>query len=292
VRSEADQFPEEWPKAAVRSAFTFVSSRPDVSMLPMPKWTWTELDFEAALRAAEESSGLTVVYYPFDSWDDPARGWQGPRQWAEPLHRYVLRADIVAGPTLPATGGPHDVVPLPYPPMVRRLPAPPDVTSSVIDVHFAGYFKEPGWAAPPADTRDRRYRGHLVRQLRDALPAGRVRIRKAEYWGGGAQANLRRRYVRELDRSAIVLAPAGYGYLTFRHADAWPRGRVVLSEPVHRRLRVPEPARWEAGEVERDLEDPARLREIAATGWHYGHRWTDPARQAAHLADALRARLG
>jgi hypothetical protein len=146
-----------------------------------------------------------------------------------------------------------------------------------------------------------------VRQLEAALPAGRVHIRKAGCWGDGAQANLRRRYVRELDRSAIVLAPAGYGYLTFRHADAWPRGRVVLSEPVHRRLRVPEPARWEAGEVcltydpaaddivevvERDLEDPARLREIAATGWHYGHRWTDPARQAAHLADALRARLG
>jgi hypothetical protein len=116
------------------------------------------------------------------------------------------------------------------------------------------------------------------------VAAGRVRIRKAEYWGGdGAQANLRRRYVREVDRSAIVLAPAGYGYLTFRHADAWARGRVALSEPVHRRVQVPERWRWEAGEVcltydpaaddivevvERALEDPARLAAIAASGRH------------------------
>jgi hypothetical protein len=158
-----------------------------------------------------------------------------------------------------------------------------------------------------ADTRDRRYRGHLVRQLRAALPPGRVRIRRAEYWAGDAQANLRRRYVRELDRSTIVLAPAGYGYLTFRHADAWARGRVALSEPVHRLVQVPEPACWEAGDVcltydpaaddivevvERGLRDPGRLAEIAASGWRYGRRWTDPALQARHLADALRARLG
>ena len=306
--SESDLFPDWWPKSAVQSAFMFVGSRPDIAMLPMPKWSWTGHDVDAARRVAEKSNALTVVYYPFDSWDDPARGWQGPRRWAEPLHRYVLQADVVAGPTLPVTGGPPDVIPLPYPPVVRRLPAPPDVTSSVIDVHFAGCFREPGWAAPPSDTRDRRYRGHLVRQLRGALPAGRVRIRKAAYWGGdGARANLRRRYVRELDRSAIVLAPAGYGSLTFRHADAWARGRVALSEPVHRRVQVPERWRWEAGEVcltydpaaddivevvERALQEPARLAAIAASGWHYGRRWTDPARQAAHLADAVRARLG
>jgi len=309
LRSEAedDQFPEEWPKAAVQSAFTFVTSRPDVAMLPVPKWTWTDRDFEAARRIAEASTVPTVVYYPFDSWDDPARGWQGPQHWAEPVHRYVLLADVVAGPTLPVTGGPPDVVPLPYPPVVRRRPSPPDVMAAVIDVHFAGYFKEPGWAAPPADTRDRRYRGHLVRQLREALPAERIRIRKVEYWRDDAPADLLRRYVRELDRSAIVLAPAGYGYLTYRHADAWARGRVALSEPVHRRLQVPEPERWESGDVcllydpsrddivevvERALDDRSRLADLAASGWDYGRRWTDPARQAAHLADALRARLG
>ena len=307
LRGQADQFPDWWPRSAVQSAFTFVGSRPDVSLLPLPKWTWAEHDFEAALRVVEESSVPTVVYYPFDSWDDPARGWQGPRQWVEPLHRYVVSADIVAGPSLPVAGGPRDVIPLPYPPVVRRLPAPPDLTPSVFDVHFAGSFREPGWAAPATDTRDRRYRGHLVRRLRDGLPAQRLRIRQAEYWNGDAQANLRRRYVRELDRSAIVLAPAGYGYLTFRHADAWARGRTALSESVHRRVQVPEPERWASGDVcltydpaaddivevvERALEDRDRLSEIAASGWDYGRRWTDPARQAAHLADALRARLG
>jgi hypothetical protein len=305
--SEADQFPDWWPKAAVRSAFTFVHRGPDVSMLPLPKWTWQERDFEAAGRLAEESTVPTAVYYPFDSWDDPPRGWQGPLHWAEPLRRYVLLADVVAGPTLPVSGGPPDVVPLPYPPLVRRRASPPDLASSAIDVHFAGYFREPGWAAPPADTRDRRYRGHLVGQLRDGLPDRRLRIRRTQYWGDDAQANLRRRYVREIDRSAIVLAPAGYGYLTFRHADAWARGRAALSEPVHRRLRVPEPERWESGDVcltydpcredivevvERALDDPARLSAIAASGWDYGRRWTDPAAQVACLADALRARLG
>ena len=306
-RSEADQFPDWWPKSALQSAFAFVAGTPDVTVLPMPKWTWTERDFEAAECVAAASELPTVVYYPFDSWDDPARGWWGPRQWAEPLHRYVLRADIVAGPSLPVSGGPHDVIPLPYPPLVRRLPAPPDLSAATIDVHFAGFFREPGWAPPLADTRDRRYRGHLVRQLQAALPPGRVRIRQAAYWNDGAPANLRRRYVRELDRSALVLAPAGNGYLTFRHADAWARGRVTLSEPVHRLVQVPEPARWESGDVcltydpaaddivdivERGLEDPGRLAEIAASGWRYGRRWTDPARQARHLADELRARLG
>jgi len=305
--TEAPQFPDWWPKAAVQSAFTFVTGRPDVSLLPVPKWTWSSADFETYTRLARDSSLPTAVYYPFDSWDDPARGWQGPLHWAEPLHHYALAADIVAGPTLPVAGGPRDVVPLPYPALVRRLPSPPDLAASTVDVHFAGYFKEPGWAAPPSDTRDRRYRGHLVRQLRDALPAERLRIRRARYWGDGEKATLRRRYVRELDRSAIVLAPAGYGYLTFRHADAWARGRVALSEPVHRRIRVPEPARWEEGEicltydpaaddivdvVERALKDPAKLAEVAVSGWDYGRRWADPARQAAHLADALRARLG
>jgi hypothetical protein len=42
-------------------------------MLPMPKWSWTEHDVGAALCVTEKSDTLTVVYYPFDSWDDPAR---------------------------------------------------------------------------------------------------------------------------------------------------------------------------------------------------------------------------
>lgn len=306
LASTADQFPQWWTKAAVRSAFSFVAGRPDVTVLPVPTWTWRERDFDDARRIAEDSKVPTVVYYPFDSWDDPARGWQGPQGWAGPVQRYVRLADVVAGPSLPVTDGPPDVVPLPYPPLVRRRPAPPDLTAATVDLQFAGSFREPGWAAPPADTRDRRYRGHLVRLLRDGLPAERVRIRQALYWEDGAPAGLRRRYVRELDRSAVVLAPAGYGYLTFRHADVWARGRVALSEEVQRHVVVPEPARWTSGEVcltydptrddivevaRRALGEPDRLARIAAAGWEYGRRWTDPAAQAAYLADELRARL-
>ncbi len=113
---------------------------------------------------------------------------------------------------------------------------------------------------------------------------------------------MRARAVAEMDRSAIVFAPAGYGYLTMRHADGWARGRVVLSEPVQRHILVPEPDRWEAGEmvlayepsgsdlaevVGAALEDPDRLAGIARAGWEYGRRWTDPATQAGLLAEAL-----
>jgi hypothetical protein len=81
------------------------------------------------------------------------------------------------------------------------------------------------------------------------MPPERNLIRNVEFWGNGARVALRRRYVRELDRSVTVLAPAGYGSLTFRHADGWARGLVVLSENVQRCVRVPEPARWESGEL-------------------------------------------
>ncbi len=309
LASEADQFPDWWPKTAVQAAFTLVSARPDALVLPMPKMWWREEDFDvhAGYVDTHPASLPKAVYYRFDSWDDPARGWNGPRGWREPLHRYIALADLVAGPTLPSTGGPPDVVPLPYPPLVRRVASPPDLGASTIDLHFAGSYKEPGWAGPSPDTRDRRYRGHLLRELCASLPAERILIRRTKYWNADDQRALRRRYVRELDRSAIVLAPAGFGHLTFRHADAWARGRVVLSEPVQRHLRVPEPERWASGEIcltydpERDdvvevvkraLDDPRRLHAVARAGWAYGRRWTDPAAQVAQLAEALAVRLG
>ena len=66
-----------------------------------------------------------------------------------------------------------------------------------------------------------------------------------------------------------------------RHADGWARGRVVLSEPVQRHILVPEPERWDTGEIVlvyepsgRDLADvvttaldqPDRLAAIARAG--------------------------
>ncbi len=100
----------------------------------------------------------------------------------------------------------------------------------------------------------------------------------------------------------MVLAPSGYGYLTFRHSDAWARGRALLCEPVQRHIRVPEPERWADGDiavlydpaaddlaqvVAAALDEPERLTGIAAAGWEYGRRWTTPESQLAALADAL-----
>jgi len=297
---EADQFPNWWTKSAVTSAMSMVASRPDVVVLPMPQCTWTRRDFEAAARVADASRRPTVVYYPFDSWDDPARGWQGPLHWRDRLRRYVARADLVAGPQLPLEGGPRRTLALPYPPLVRRRSEPAATAATTWDVHFAGAYRDPGWAGSPVDTRDRRYRGHLVRRLREALPAERVVVRQAQYWAEPeVRRQLRRRYVHELDHSRIVLAPAGYGYLTFRHADGWARGRAVLSEALHRLVQVPEPERWERGElcllydpagddvadvVGAALARPDRLAAVARAGWEYGRCWTDPGAQATQLA--------
>ena len=174
-------------------------------------------------------------------------------------------------------------IPLPYPPMVRRLPAPPDVTASVIDVHFAGFFQEPGWAAPLADTRDRRYRGHLVRQLRAALPRrarpdppGRVlgRRRAGE---PAAALRARARPVGHRARAGGVRVPhvpprRRLGPRTRRAlragapSRAGPRagalgvgGRLPHLRPRRRRHR--------RGRRARVWTTRSRLAEIAASGW-------------------------
>ena len=190
-----------------------------------------------------------------------------------------------------------------------RRAAPDHPERPDIDVHFAGFYRDPGWAGPARDTRDRHHRGHLLAQLAPAVDPDRLLVRRGVYWESdpAEQEAMRDRSMAEIDRSAIVFAPAGYGYLTIRHADGWARGRVVLSEPVQRHILVPEPERWEAGEIVlvyepsgRDLaevvgaalEDPDRLAAIARAGWEYGRRWTDPAGQAGQLAEALASHCG
>ena len=273
-------------------------------MLPMPRPHWQPDDFDAAIALAADASVPTVFYDRFDSWDDPSRAWRGHPSFAEDLHRYAAAVTVVAGPQLPLTGGPPHPLALPYPPMVARRSSPPTPAAARFDVQFAGAFLDPGWAAPPLDTRDRRHRGHLVAQLRAVVAPERLAIRDGRYWmeDEAAQEALRARSLDEMDQSTIVFAPAGYGYLTIRHSDAWARGRVVLSEPVQRRVLVPEPERWDAGEVAlcydpaaddlaavvvAALDDPARLAAVARSGWEYGRRWTDPRVQARMLADAL-----
>jgi hypothetical protein len=300
--------PDWWPRSVVADVFDLVSGRPDVSVLPMPDGTWTEQDLDRAATRATEADLPTAAYYPFDSWDDPSRGWRGRREWADALHRYYRTATVVAGPQLPLTGGPTHCVPLPYGPLVPRVPEPPVLAQSSTDVHFAGFYLEPGWAAPPLDTRDRHHRGHLVQRLTNALPADRLVVRKVEYWGvdDEEKARMRSCAVAEMDRSTMVLAPAGYGYLTFRHSDAWARGRALLSEPVQRHVLVPEPERWEDGDlavlyhpatddiadvVTTALGQPERLAAVARAGWEYGRRWTRPEAQVALLAEALASHL-
>ena len=273
-------------------------------MLPMPQPHWQAADFDAAIALAGEAAVPTAFYDRFDSWDDPSRAWRGDPTFVHDLHRYAAAVTVVAGPQLPLAGGPRHPLALPYPPMVARRASPPAPAPARFDVQFAGALLDPGWAAPPLDTRDRHHRGHLVAQLRAAVSPDRLAIRAGRYWmeDESAQQALRARSLDEMDQSTIVFAPAGFGYLTIRHSDAWARGRVVLSEPVQQRVLVPEPERWEAGEVAvcydpaaddlpqvvaEALGDPRRLASVARAGWEYGRRWTDPRVQARMLADAL-----
>jgi hypothetical protein len=304
LATEADPFPEWWPRAALDDAFAFVSARPDAVVLPMPTWRWGPEEFAAGLARARSARVPTAVYNRFDSWDDPARAWRGDPAFTDLVHEYCHAATVVAGPQLPLTGGPAHPLPLPYPPLVEPRSAPPTWGPTALDVHFAGFYREPGWAGPARDTRDRHHRGHLLAQLTPAIDPDRLLVRQGVYWESdqAEQQAMRDRSTAEMDRSAIAFAPAGYGYLTMRHADGWARGRVVLSEPVWRHILVPEPDRWAAGEIVltyepsgRDLaevvraalDDPDRLAAIARTGWEYGRRWTDPAAQARLLAEAL-----
>jgi hypothetical protein len=140
--------------------------------------------------------------------------------------------------------------------------------------------------------------------LAQVIAPERLLARHDAYWNRTPteQAALRRRSLGEMDRATVVLAPAGFGWLTFRHSDGWARGRVVLSEPIPRHTLVPEPERWDQGEIAliydprgRDLtqvvtsalDDPDRLDHIARAGWEYGRRWTPPRVQAIALARAL-----
>ena len=305
---EAGAFPEWWPPAAVERAFEPTSGRPDVEMLPMPTWRWGPAEFAAVTARAEAATVPTAVYLRFDSWDDPARAWRGDPGFTSLVHRLAEAVTVVAGPQLPVRGGPAHPVALPYPPLVPRRRRPPDLAGARRDVHFAGFWLEGGWAAAPSDTRDRHHRGRLLASLRGALPPDRVAFRRDAYWelDEAEQARLRRRSLREMDDATIVFAPAGYGYLTIRHADGWARGRVVLSEDVSRHALVPEPRRWADGEIAllyepsgADLAEvvveavarPDRLAAIARAGWEYGRRWTRPEVQAALLAEALAEHL-
>jgi hypothetical protein len=301
---EQAQFPQWWTTTAVEAVFDTGPGRPDAIVLPMPTLAWTRADFARTTALAEDATIPTVIYNGFDSWDDPSRGWRGELTWVDDVQGCCRAATVVGGPQLPPDDTLAHPVALPYPPLVDRLSEPPELRRSTVDVHFAGFFREPGWAAPPADPRDRRHRGHLVARLAGAVPADRLAIRNIEFWAADEdeQRQLRECYVDELDRAALVLAPAGYGHLTYRHADTWARGRALLCDHVQRHVLVPEPERWDRGEiavlydsaaddiaavVTAALADPERLDTIARAGWSFGRRWTTPEAQAQALADAL-----
>ncbi len=161
LAEDADVFPDWWHRTIVESVFDLVTSRADVTMLAMPDWTWTAADLDTATARAEDHPEPTGLYYRFDSWDDPSRGWRGEPAWADSLHRYCRTATVVAGPQLPLVDGPEHCVALPYGPLVTRTDAPPGLAGARTDVQFAGFWLDPGWAAPPTDTRDRHHRGYL-----------------------------------------------------------------------------------------------------------------------------------
>jgi hypothetical protein len=206
---------------------------------------------------------------------------------------------------------------LPFAPVIpfAARPGPHAVDRAPTDVYFAGAWYPTTGSTPPPDSRDRRFRAHLVEQLRSGLPRRCLDLRRVHFWrtnpldpGGppppdDLKTTLLAQHAAALDRTRISLAPVGYGYLTTRHSDTLARGRALLTEPLHRYLHLPEPERWAAGElalfyepeegnvvdvVEKALADSRRLQAIAESGWCYAQRYLRPERQVRRLAQEIR----
>jgi hypothetical protein len=272
-------------------------------------------------RSLREPTVPLVVIYTLDDLVEPARGgWDRTPEWSTAIREFALDADLLVGPQLPVDARHHNVLALPHAPVVpfTAAPRPSAVADATTDLYFSGAWYPLGHTGVPPDSRDRTYRAYLVDQLRAGLPSRVLELRRVHYWrtnplnpGGPApvadvKAELLSQHAAALDRARISLAPVGYGYYTTRHSDTLARGRPLLTEPIHRYLRLPEPDRWADGElamfydpraddivevVATALCDRARLQAMAEAGWDYAQRYLRPDRQVRRLAAAIRRLL-
>ena len=183
LATEAEPFPEWWPRSAVEESFEVVTSVPTPSCCPCPRWRWRPEDFDVGWALARLGPGPDAVYNRFDSWDDPALG-RGAATRPSPIWCRSTAGRPPWSP-VPSCRWPMD--------RSRRWPCPTrrwwpggptrrGGDRAEIDVHFAGFYREPGWAGPARDTRDRHHRGHLLAQLASAIDPDRLLVRRAVYW--------------------------------------------------------------------------------------------------------------
>lgn len=311
-------FPDWFATQDVLAHFEPVDRDPDAVVVTMSYHLTT--DDLARVLALRTPTVPLVVVYTLDDLDEPARGgWQRDADWAKAIRSFALSADLLVGAQLPVHVRHPNVLPLPHAPVVPFTSAPGRVCSASTDLYFAGAWYPPERPGVPPDSRDRTHRGYLVERLRSGLPTHTVELRRVHYWrtnplqpGGPPPADdvkpdLLRRHAAALDATRLALAPVGYGYYTTRHSDALARGRPLLTEPIHRRLLLPEPDRWASGElatyydpaaddivavVTEALRDPVTLQAKADAGWAYAQRHLRPDRQVRTLATAIRALLG
>jgi hypothetical protein len=312
-------FPDWLRLDDIRSQFAIVDKDPQVTTLTLSYHV--TVDDLARFRALREPHVPLVVFYTLDDFHDPAQGgWDRPAGWADAIRQFALDADLLVGAQLPVDLTHERYLALPFAPVVpfADAPGPHAIATAQTDLYFSGAWYPVIGSEPPTDSRDRSYRAYLVDQLRAGLPSRVLELRRVHFWrtnpldpGGPAPpADLKETLLAEhlaaLDRTQISLAPVGYGYLTTRHADTLARGRPLLTEPIHRYLHLPEPDRWEAGDlalfyqpqehdvvevVAKALTDHSRLQSIAEEGWRYAQRYLRPDRQVHRLAAAIRLLL-
>ena len=289
--------PEDW----INRVFDCVETNPDFQLLPILNEASEEAGDDLTKLLELDCKARAAVFLTVDQWD-------GDGEWMAQARELCLSSSLVFGHQLPRNvGGDTAFRALLLPsliPHARRFRFPPEPTNHIF---FAGALAANGDA--DARVRTREHRTFLAGRLAQGVSGDHsVMMEPKRYWRASEadRAAMRRRMAREIDHSWIGFCPSGFSYYCFRHSEVMARGRVVLSEPIHRHVRVPEPERWEQGEValvfnsdgddilkvvHRALQEPRALAEIARSGYEYARRWSRPWQQLLYIERTMRACL-
>ncbi|MHB8690421.1 MAG: hypothetical protein ACYDHH_04180 [Solirubrobacteraceae bacterium] len=288
--------------------FAITDRRPDIVVLQIVDESARALATDLAPSQKALELGRPVAAISTLDRDHAITAWD--RTWRSLLGE----ADLVIGHQLPLSIGDRGV-PLLYPPRPELVsPRPYAGTELPLDLSFVGDFSaevdaDHPW---PSDVRSRECRGIALQRLAAGLPERRLLFRNIDYWYEYWRTDtetVRRRhreYAATMGRSTMIFAPPGYGYNTYRHAEAWRQQRLVLSPPLHERILMPEPELWaqEALSVHyrwdgSDLVDTARwaldyaeeLADRVQTGHGYYRRWGTREAQINQIEQAFLALL-
>ncbi len=249
-------FPFYFSPVAVSEHFDLVETNPDVVVLinlNVADWRGRS-DLAPSLRALDGPTP-TVLFHSLDRWDWPDTSAHDGG-WLRTAMQVANEADFVFGNQLPASfqeAWPKRV-PLFVPSIVPELDAAP-VPFTSYDLSFVGeYSSERGAEEPlresasdPGEVRTRAERARQIALLQTALGGeARLHFEDRTFWSADqlTRARLLKQYARTLDASRVVFSPPGLGYNCCRHAEAMARRRLLLVNPLHERILVPEATLW------------------------------------------------